>query len=364
MSSKPEFTLAAVIMAGGKGTRFWPQSRRDLPKQLLCIGTKRPLIVETVQRLKPLIPADKIFISTSEDMASRIKKLLPDIKAGNYILEPASRDTAACVGLSSALIGKRLAEKDKRTVMAVLPADHYIKKPGLFRKALLKAAKLAAEREVFVTIGIKPRGPSTAYGYIQPGAPITGRPGASWVKRFREKPDQAAARRLIQKGCFWNAGMFIFQPRVGMAAFREHLPAMARGLERITACSGARKEKNAIRRLFPGFEKTSFDYGIMEKVRNVALVPGEFGWSDVGGWEALYSLLGGDGKNNVSQGPFIQIGSSGVLSRSGRLVAVVGVSDLVIVESGDAVLVMKKGNEGAMKALVKELERRGLDRFL
>jgi mannose-1-phosphate guanylyltransferase len=364
LKQRQDFILAAVIMAGGKGTRFWPKSRKDLPKQLLNIGTKKPLIVDTVERLEPLIPRERIFISTSEDLSGKIRKILPGISRSNYILEPVGRDTAACVGLATAVLSRKFGPGAKSKVMAVLPADHCISEPARFRKTLLKATKIAARYEVFVTIGIKPSGPSTAYGYIQPGKNLAGERGALWVKRFREKPKVHLAKRLINQGCFWNAGMFIFQPEVGLAAFDRYLPGMAAGLRRIQAAAGTRMEKKLIKKLFPEFEKTSVDYGIMEKADNVAVVPGEFGWSDVGGWEALYRLLGGDGERNVSQGSFIQVDSRGVYSDASRLVAAVGVEDLVIVESDDAILVLRMDQEGEVKTLINLLERRGLKEFL
>ncbi len=364
MKQNQDFILAAVIMAGGKGTRFWPKSRKDLPKQLLSIGTKKPLIVETVERLEPLIPRERIFISTSEDLAKRIQKLLPGISRSNYILEPVGRDTAPCVGLATAVLSRKIGSGPKRKVMAVLPADHCIGQPARFRKTLLKAANIAARHEVFVTIGIKPSGPSTAYGYIQPGEKLSGERGAFELKRFREKPGGHLAKRLLKQGCLWNAGMFIFQPEVGLVAFDKYLPKMAAGLRRIEAAADTRTQKRLIQKLFPEFEKVSLDYGIMEKTDNMAVISGEFGWCDVGGWDALYRLLGGDGERNVSRGSFIQVDSRGVYSDASKLVAAVGVEDLVIVESEDAILVLRMDQESEVKTLINLLERRGLKKFL
>jgi mannose-1-phosphate guanylyltransferase len=364
LKSKKNFSLAAVIMAGGRGTRFWPKSRKTKPKQLLPIGTDMPLVVETVKRLIPLIPRQRIFISTSDDLALPIRRLLPEIPDKNYILEPVGRDTAPCVGMCAAILSRRIGPANMKKVMAVLPADHNISAPEKFRKTLLRAARLAAGQEIFVTLGIKPAGPSTAYGYIQPGEKLPGNTRAFWVKRFTEKPGADKARRLVKAGCLWNAGMFIFQPEAGLKAFDKYMPAMAKGLRKIQSAAGGKDEKRVIQRLFPRLQKISLDFAIMEKAQNVAVVPGEFGWSDVGGWDALYALLGGNGEGNISQGRFVQVDSTGIYADAQKMIAAVGVKDLVIVESEDAIMVLKRQKDTDLKKLIQEIDKRGWKEFL
>jgi len=351
--------LYAVIMAGGAGRRFWPRSRRNKPKQLLAIGTGGPLVRETVERLLPILTQDRIFISCGKDVARRIPGVLPGIVKKNLIIEPVGRDTAPCVGLALERLA-RLEDLDlERAVVAVLPADHYIGLPGKFRKTLERTTLAALRSGQIMTIGIVPDRPSSAYGYIQPGAEISGEKGVFRVRRFVEKPDQRAARRYVARGYFWNAGMFVFRLDVMRKAFQEHLPQMSAGLSEIGEALGSRKHKSVIERVFPGLEKVSLDYGIMEKVKNAAVVPGEFDWCDVGGWDALYRLMGGDGVKNIARGPVEFVNSEGCYVEGEKLLALVGVRDLVVVETSDAILVLGKDAEADLKKLTKLLEKKG-----
>jgi mannose-1-phosphate guanylyltransferase len=349
--------LRAVIMAGGKGRRFWPRSREARPKQLLPIGAPRPLLAETVARLSPMLPAEHLFISCGGDVAAAARALVPEVPAENFIVEPEGRDTAAGVGLALAHLIRR-AGAPADAVIAVLPADHVIGAPARFRRALRTAARVAA-RGLIVTIGIAPDRPSTAFGYLQPGPELAGEAGVRRVARFVEKPDAATARRYVKRGYCWNAGMFIFRLDVMRAAYERHLPAMAAGLTRIGAVLGRRGSKRALAREFGRLEKISIDYGIMERADNVAMVAGDFGWMDVGGWEALYRLRGGDGEANVSAGPMAAVDSRGCYVEAERLVALVGVDDLVVIETEDALLVMRRDRESELKELAGRLKKSG-----
>jgi mannose-1-phosphate guanylyltransferase len=351
-------SLRAVIMAGGKGRRFWPKSREKKPKQLLPIGAHEPLVRETVNRLRPFLAPEHIFISCGRDLARETAALLPETPADNFILEPVGRDTSACVGLALEHLQHR-AGVPADTVIAVLPADHSISRPARFRQTLLLAAKVAHRRGLIMTIGIVPDRPSPAYGYIQPGAPVTGERGARQVRRFVEKPDLATARRYLRQGFLWNAGMFVFRLDVMRAAYARHLPVMAAGLARIGASLDRPGRARVLEREFPKLDKVSIDYGIMEKVDNAAVVPGDFGWTDVGGWDALYCLGGGDGEANVTVGAVEVVDSRGCYAEGERLVALVGVSDLVVIETADAVLVMRRDREADLKQLTDRLLKKG-----
>jgi mannose-1-phosphate guanylyltransferase len=346
-------------MAGGAGRRFWPLSRRNKPKQLLAIGTGEPLVWETVDRLLPMLTHDRIFISCGRDIARSIPEVLPGIAKKNLIIEPVGRDTAPCVGLALERLCRLEGADPERSVVAVLPADHYIGLPGKFRKTLERAALAALGSGMIMTIGIVPDRPSSAYGYIQPGAEISGEKGVFRVRRFVEKPDQRTARGYVSRGYLWNAGMFVFRLDVMRKAFREHLPKTAAGLCEIGEALGSRKQKSVIERVFPGLEKISLDYGIMEKVKNAAVVPGEFDWCDVGGWDALYRLMGGDGVKNIARGPVELVNSEGCYVEGKKLLALVGVRDLVVVETEDAILVLGKDAEAELKKLTDLLEKKG-----
>lgn len=353
-------TLYVVIMAGGKGRRFWPRSRGKTPKQLLAIGVREPMIKETVNRLLPLVPPERLFISCGRDLAGKIRAMVPEVPKKNYVLEPVGRDTAACIGLSLELIGKRPGPPLGERVVAVLPADHWIQRPARFRKVISQAARAAIFQGHIITIGIEPDWPSPAYGYICPGTELEGSEGVRRVRRFVEKPDAKNARQYLARGYLWNAGMFVFRHDVMEAEFKRRLPGLKAGLERIGADLGTRRERQTLDRVFPRLQKISIDYGIMEKAKNVAVVEGDFGWRDVGGWDALYRLLGGDGKRNVTRGKVVTLDSTGCYAEGERLVALVGARDLVVIETGDAVLVIDRHKESSLKDLIKKLESQGM----
>jgi mannose-1-phosphate guanylyltransferase len=351
--------LFVVIMAGGKGRRFWPRSRTGRPKQLLPIGTKEPLLRETVDRLLPLLEPTRIFISTSRELMPAAASLVPEIPSVNFILEPEGRDTAAGLGLALEYVSRTAAAENDETVLAMLPADHCIGRPGRFRQALKKAVITAARTRAIVTLGIKPDRPSPAYGYIQPGNPLPGHPGVWQVQRFVEKPDPATAQKYIQKGFLWNAGMFIFRCDVMRAAFRCYLPELAAGLERIGRSMGTPRYPRDLARLFPRLPKISLDFGIMEKADHVAVVPVSIDWSDVGGWDALYCRQAQGPAANVATGPVELVDTTGCYVEAERLVALVGVKDLVVIDCPDAVLVMHRDREADLKKLTDRLEKKG-----
>jgi len=355
--------ILPVIMAGGRGTRFWPLSRKNRPKQLLNLIDDKPLVRLTYERVLALASPEQIFISTSKELFSPLKKILSEIPKKNFILEPQPRDTAPGIGLVLVEITRRANEFSTEPVLAFLPSDHFIKKPAEFRRVLKRAGRLAKEKNLIVTIGIPPTFPSTGYGYIQPEQVITGYKSAYRVKRFREKPGLSLARRYLKMGFFWNAGIFIVTPGLLWELYEKYQPEMAGVLKKLTQLPSSRY-KSSLKKEFPRLKKISFDYAIMERAKQVGMVAGEFGWSDIGGYYAWYQLLGGEGEKNLSNTELVFRASRGNLVRARKLVALVGVEGLAVIETNDILLVMDLKQEAELKKLVEEIKARGWKKYL
>ena len=352
-----------VLIAGGRGTRFWPLSRKNSPKQLLCLTSDQPLVCEACSVLEPVAECRNIFISTSQNLAPALKKALPKIQGKNFIIEPAGRDTAPAIGLALALLSRRLRENMPEPVIAFLPSDHHIQKPESFRKTLQNAARIAQTSGLIVTIGIKPDFPSTGFGYIQPGRPTAKSKNAFIARRFTEKPGQKQAKNYIRRGYLWNAGMFIARPGALWSAFKKYQPRMHSVLQKIRHAPPA-KLKSVIAAEFPKLQKISFDYAVMEKAKEAAVVPGDFGWSDIGGYRVLRKLMAARGVKNSGKGKLVTVSSEDFFAHTKKLTALIGVRDLAVVETDDAILVMDLSSDARLKELVSELERLGLDEYL
>ena len=347
-----------VIIAGGKGERFWPQSRAVRPKHLLPVVGAKPLLTQTIERVKPLAPAKNIFVITSAVQEKAVRAVCKGIPAANIIAEPVGRDTAAAVGLAAALV----AARDPEGVFAVLPADHVIH-DGKAYAGDLKAAFAAAEAApVMVTIGIKPTEPATGFGYIQCGEQWKsfGGRAVSRVKRFVEKPKQEVAEGYLASGDYlWNAGMFVWRVAVVETALAQHAPALDAGLKTIrTGLAKKRPLAAVLKKVYPSLEKISVDYALLEKATNVVVLPSSFDWDDVGAWPAVSKHFTPDAAGNVARGLAIieQGGGNLVFSEGGHLVTVLGVDDLIVVHTADATLVCPKSKAQDIKALLKRVE--------
>ena len=291
--------MYAVIMAGGKGTRFWPKSREKMPKHLLDIVSSRTIIQETIERIEPLIPKENILIVTGESHADELMRQVPHIPRDNIIIEPLGRNTAPCIGIAAFHIRR----KSPHDVMVVLPADHMIADASRFRDLLSIAADMASSGDYLVTIGIRPISPETGYGYIERGdfkAAIKGE-NIYAAKSLREKPPLKQAKAFLKKGGFcWNSGMFVWNVDTILRAIKKWLPHVHQGLMRIEDATGTEREREAVRLAYQTIPSISIDYGVMEKADNILLIEGDFGWSDIGSWDALWEVSDKDENGNAA----------------------------------------------------------------
>jgi len=365
-------TIYAVIMAGGSGTRFWPLSRQRRPKQFLSIGTARPLIVETVERLSPTIPVERVHIVAGHGHVSAIEEHLPQLGLDALIIEPCARNTAPCIGLAAI----HIAARDPDAVMAVLPADHHISQNVRYRE-LIQAASERAEQGDIVTLGIEPTRPETGYGYIEfddqavPEETSLGIAALS-VARFVEKPDLETAHHYLSTGRFlWNSGMFFFTPRTILAAFARHLPDIFAGLERIRDTIGTSEYSATLQAEFSEMRSVSIDYGIMEPVSRpedptaLLVIPADIGWNDVGHWAALEDYADQDEDGNIVNGSTVLIDAQqNIIHADSATVAVVGLDNVIVVQTGDAVLVCPKTRAQDVRAIVDDLKAKNRKELL
>jgi mannose-1-phosphate guanylyltransferase len=350
-----------VIMAGGSGTRFWPLSRAARPKQLLPLGGQDvSLLRATRERLSPLIPAERILVVTSEALAAQTRAELPELPPENVLAEPVGRNTAPCVGWAASVI----ARKDPTAVMAVLPADHHIANVRGFLSVLERAIAAAAEGDM-VTVGVRPTRPETGYGYVELGEEIA--PGVHRARRFVEKPDELRARQFLTAGRFlWNSGMFFFRADVLLAAVRQHLPGLGDALAGYDEAAKRGEERALVQSTYATLPDISLDHGIMEKAARIAVVPGDFGWSDVGSWTTAWELADRDGDDNALFGDVVAVDTRGsyVRAPAGKVVAVLGLEDVVVVDTEDALLVMPRSRAQDVRAVVNALKQENKTKHL
>lgn len=353
--------LYPVIMAGGSGTRFWPLSRKNRPKQFLPLASEKPLIVDTANRLPPLARVQDSYVVCGKVHAPAVKKLLPKLPKSHILVEPIARNTAPAIGLAAAVIAK----SDPSGILVVLPSDHHVGNVPGFRDALAAAAKYA-EQGALVTLGITPSRPETGYGYIHLGEKLGKGPGRK-VRAFVEKPDLARAQQYLSGGEHaWNAGIFLFRADAMLAEIRKHMPELAAGLDALSPHIGKKSFEKQLGKIFPKLPSISIDYGIMEKAENIVVVPAEFGWSDVGSFAALPEVRAADAAGNVAAGLALAIDSSGcvIVADKKRPVAVIGMKDVVVVDAGDAILVCPRDRAQDVRKAVDELGKRKLQKFL
>ncbi len=360
----------AVILAGGRGTRFWPRSRIRTPKQLLNIVGERTMLEQTAERLAPLFPVSRLWVVTNKEQAAAVRKQLPRLDSSRILSEPVGRNTAAAIGLAAI----HIARHSEGALMAVLPADHFIARAERYRRIVRVALNIAARPGNMVVLGIPPTRPETGYGYVE----RSGRAGKILglsvyrVKRFTEKPALAVARRYVTSGRYsWNAGMFFWRVSTYLENLCRFLPATFTALMALAETIGTPRYKRTLRRIYPRLENISADYAILEPASRTSgsaciyVLPAKVGWSDIGSWAAAYELLASKPSANVSAGPLFALDAQGnYFWAPKKLVAAIGVHDLVLIETDDAVLLCSRDRSRDVGQIVKQLEKKKLGRLL
>lgn len=351
-----------VIMAGGVGSRFWPYSRNDHPKQFLDVmGIGSSLLQLTYQRFIQICPPENIYVVTSKDYYRLVKEQLPDMTDDQILLEPARKNTAPCIAYAS----HKIAKKDPEATMVVTPSDHAILKEKIFIDTIQKSLEYAFDRDILITLGIKPNRPETGYGYIQ--YHIDNGNEFKKVKTFTEKPQIELAKKFVESGEFvWNAGIFIWSVSSINKAFQFHLPDISESFESISSTYYTSKEKAAIQHAYTQFKIISIDYGIMEKADNVFVILGDFGWSDLGSWESLHDIKEKDTNNNVVEADAMlyDTKSSLILGLPGKLIVAQGLEDFLVADTGDVLLICKKDIESEMRRIIKDVRTKKGEKFL
>jgi mannose-1-phosphate guanylyltransferase len=354
--------LYATIMAGGSGTRFWPASRRQRPKQLLNLVGEHSMLQATVARLNGLCDTQRILVLTNQRLVEATLGQLPALNARSIVGEPCKRDTAPCIGVAAAMI----AARDPQATMLVMPADHVIQQVDLFQQAVRAAEELVLEDPGrLVTFGIRPDYPAQVFGYIQRGQPVG---KAAWqVRQFREKPDRDTAQSFVESGEFyWNAGIFLWKATTILDALEEFEPGMFRHLDSIRKALGQPDFSQVFEQEFAAISGKSIDYAVMERHNNVCVMEAPFDWDDVGNWTAVPRLSGTDSAGNSTSGRQLCLDTTNSVVRSSNdhLVVTLGLDNCIVIHTPDATLVADKQDEAAIKKVVGELERLGWDEYL
>ncbi len=360
--------LHAVVMAGGSGTRFWPRSTEDHPKQFLNIFGDRTMLQSTVDRIESLVPAERVWIITNDKYVDLVQEQLPNVPTQNIVGEPVGRNTAPCVAAAATLIHDR----DPDATMVVLPADHLISDTETFLSILESAESKASSDNSLVTIGIKPDRPETGYGYIEfdeQHSDTFKNHNVKRVKQFREKPDRETAETFINAGNFlWNSGMFVWQANTILNEFAQHLPDIAEEINKLQSSLNEKKQKDSIDAFYHACPSISIDYGIMEQSDSVFVVPGSFGWNDVGSWRAVYDLRPKDKDGNVIESEHATLAhakNNFIQSSSGKMIALIGVENLAVVETDTAIMVCNLDDSQGIKDVVNYMrEKDHLKKFV
>jgi mannose-1-phosphate guanylyltransferase len=363
--------LHAVIMAGGSGTRFWPESRDARPKQLLSLAGERTMIQATVDRLGDLVPSERVLIATNARLVEAMRQQLPGLPAGAILGEPCKRDTAPCIGLAALWVSR----DDPEATMVVMPSDHVIGPDSVFQDALRFAASLVDERPGrIVTFGIRPDYPAESFGYIERGEALkvivpdtVGTAAAYQVRQFREKPKADVARQYLAAGNFyWNSGIFVWRAATILQALAQHQGEMYERLQRIAAAFGQPDFQAVLAREFDAIRGVSIDYAVMERARDVVVVEAPFDWDDVGSWQAIARLRGADAEGNTTAAKHLGVNTKGTIVRGpgDHLIVTLGLTDCVVVHTPDATLVANKHDEESIRQVVKTIKERGWEEYL
>ncbi len=350
--------MYGVILAGGKGKRFWPRSRAARPKQFLDIAGEGSMLSLTWRRLSAFIPPERILVVTVDEQARPVREELPALLPGNVFVEPEGRNTAPAIAVAAALARRRGAAEEP---LLVCPADHSIRGEAELGRIVAAASALAGKRDALVTFGVVPAFPATGYGYIESGESVAVEDGVSFfeAKRFHEKPDAARAADYLRAGTyFWNSGIFLWRPSVYLAAWARFLPEGVAPLEAIEAAIGTAAERETIEREYPRLPAISVDYGILEKAGNVVVAPADIGWSDVGSWDSLFDMLAADAAGNAGAGGRELVDCKrNLFFNPGGFTAAVGVDDIIVVVDGGTVLVCRRGESQRVREITDSLER-------
>lgn len=343
----------ALIMAGGRGERFWPKSRKNLPKQFLSLTDDGKTMIQlTVERILPLVNMEDIYIATNRDYKALVQQQLPEIPEENILCEPVGKNTAPCIGLGAVHMQKKYGD----AIMMVLPSDHLIKYTSIFVNTLSDACEVAEQGENLVTLGITPDTPETGYGYIKfmPDKTL-GRAFA--VERFVEKPNLETAKTyVVSEQYLWNSGMFIWKVSTILNNIKTYLPDTFEGLQRIQAAIGTEQQETVLEKEFYEFQSESIDYGIMEKAKNIYILTGAFGWDDVGSWLAVGRIKASNEFGNVVDGHVVTVNTKNSIIQGGaKLIATVGLQDVIVVDTEDALLICDKDSAGDIKKVLENL---------
>lgn len=352
----------ALIMAGGRGERFWPKSRKNLPKQFLSLtGDGKTMIQLTVERILPIVAMEDIYIATNRDYKTLVQEQLPELPEENILCEPIGRNTAPCIGLGAIYISKKYED----AIMMVLPSDHLIKYNQMFLNTLRQGCELAEQGANLVTIGITPDYPETGYGYIK-FVPEQTDGHAYAVDRFVEKPSLEVAKEyLATEQYLWNSGMFMWKVSTILDNLKQFMPDIYNGLQNIKAAIDTEEQDSVLETEFTAFPSESIDYGIMEKAQNIYILPGTFGWDDVGSWLAVERIRKSNEQGNVVNGNIITVGTKNCIIEGGqKLIATVGLEDLIIVDTPDATLICDKNSAGDIKKVLENLKICNRDEYL
>lgn len=356
--------MYAAIIAGGSGTRLWPSSRISKPKQFHSLSSDKSMLVETINRLETLVPKDKVLIIANRSHEEIVKQEVPWLSADNWVGEPIGKNTAPAVGIAAAIV----ANKDPEGIILVTPADHVILKQQKFQELLRVAEKVAAAGSNVVTIGIRPTCPETGYGYIEMSEEHKTVDGIDVhkVNNFKEKPDYKTAEEYVSSWHYvWNSGMFIWSAKTILELFRDHAPDIYKLLIRYMSSIGTPEEEQVFNEVYDAFPSISVDYAIMEHAKNIFVIPAAIGWNDVGSWASLFDIMPQDEDGNAVIGEHVHVDSHNCLIHSkDRLIATIGLDNLIVVDTGDVVMIMPKGRSQEVKLLLDELKKQGKEKYL